>query len=156
MIIRIAGDGAPNTIGNIDETWSDCSFGERCFGAPRGGTRPSMRDRQLLRGAIAEALSAVRRGDEDGALAMFDRLAGASWNTLRDTILGLAEANFEMLLTMTNSCREDDLIISLSDEEGELRAVDDLEPAQRTATRVLLALAAGHEEDARAQLDIAA
>ncbi len=109
-----------------------------------------------MRGAIAEALGAVRRGDEDGALAMFDRLAGSSWNTLRDTILELAEASFEMLLTMTDSCRDDDLIISLSDEEGELRSVDDLAPAQRTATRVLLALAAGHEDDARAQLEIAA
>jgi hypothetical protein len=115
-----------------------------------------MRDRQLLRGAIAEALGAVRRGDEDGALAMFDRLAGSSWNTLRDTILELAEANFDMLLTMTNSRRDDDLVISLSDEEGELRSVDDLEPAQRTATRVLLALAAGHADDAKIQLEIAA
>jgi hypothetical protein len=115
-----------------------------------------MRDRQLLRGAIAEALGAVRRGDEDGALAMFDRLAGSSWNRLRDTILELAEANFDMLLTMTNSRKDDDLVISLSDEEGELRSVDDLEPAQRTATRVLLALAAGHPEDAKTQLEIAA
>jgi hypothetical protein len=87
---------------------------------------------------------------------MFDRLAGASWTTLRATVLELADANFEMLLTMTDSSRDDDLTISLSDEDGETRSIDDLDPPQRTATRVLLAVAAGHPEDARAQLEIAA
>jgi hypothetical protein len=115
-----------------------------------------MRDRKLLRAAIAEALSAVRRGNEDEALLMFDRLAGSSWNTLQDTVLELADANHEMLLTMTGSRRDDELVISLADEDGEDRTIDDLEPAQRTATRVLLALAAGRPEDARAQLEIAA
>lgn len=115
-----------------------------------------MRDRELLRAAIAEALSAVRRGDEDEALLMFDRLAGVSWNTLQDTVLELADANYEMLLSMTGSRRDDDLVITLCDEDGSDRTVDDLEPAQRTATRVLLALAAGRREDARTQLEIAA
>ncbi|HEX5400744.1 MAG TPA: hypothetical protein VFX16_00425 [Pseudonocardiaceae bacterium] len=115
-----------------------------------------MRDRQLLRSAIAEALAAVRHGDEGEALLMFERLAGSSWRTLRDTVLELAEANFEMLLTMTGSDRDDDIVISLADEDGEARSVDDLEPSQRTATRVLLALAAGRPADARTQLEIAA
>ena len=77
-----------------------------------------MRDRQLLRSAIAEALAAVRHGDEGEALLMFERLAGSSWRTLRDTVLELAEANFEMLLTMTGSDRDDDIVISLADEDG--------------------------------------
>jgi hypothetical protein len=114
-----------------------------------------MRDRQLLRGAIAEALGAVRRGDEDEALLMFERLAGSSWLTLRDTVLELAEANFDMLLTLTDSRRDDDIVVTLADDDGAQGSVDSLEPAQRTATRVLLALASGRPEDARIQLDIA-
>jgi hypothetical protein len=114
-----------------------------------------MRDRQLLRGAIAEALGAVRRGDEDEAVLMFDRLAGSSWLTLRDTVLELAEANFDMLLTLTDSRRDDDVIITLADEDGDQQSVDALEPSQRTATRVLLALATGRPDDARTQLEIA-
>lgn len=114
-----------------------------------------MRDRQALRVAIADALTAVRRGDEDEALVMFERLAGSSWQTLQDTVLELAEANFEMLLTMTGSRRDDDLVVTLADEDGETKSVDDLDPTQRTATRILLALAAGREDDARAQLEIA-
>ncbi|HEY3750655.1 MAG TPA: hypothetical protein VGL80_15785 [Pseudonocardiaceae bacterium] len=115
-----------------------------------------MRDRQLLRSAIAEALAAVRHGDEGEAMLMFERLAGSSWRTLRDTVMELAEANFEMLLTMTGSDRDDDRVISLADEQGEVRSVDDLDPAQRTATRVLLALAADRPQDARTQMEIAA
>jgi hypothetical protein len=115
-----------------------------------------MRDRERLRAAIATALTAVRRGDEDDAVMMFDRLAGSSWLTLRDTVLELAGANFEMLLEMTGADADDDVVIALADEDGDMRSVDDLEPAQRTATRVLLALAAGRPDDAAIQLDIAA
>lgn len=99
---------------------------------------------------------AVRRGDEDDALVMFEQLAGSSWQTLQDTVLELADANLDMLLTMTGSRRDDDLVITLADEDGNTRSIDDLDPTQRTATRVLLALAASRPEDARAQLDIAA
>lgn len=115
-----------------------------------------MRDRERLRDAIATALTAVRRGNEDDAVQMFDRLAGSSWRILRDTVMELAEANFEMLLEMTGADREDDVVIALADEDGDVQSVDDLAPAQRTATRVLLALAAGRPEDAAIQLDIAA
>jgi hypothetical protein len=116
-----------------------------------------MRDRQLLRGAIAEALGAVRRGDEDEALVMFERLAGSSWLTLRDTVLELADANYDMLLTLTDSRRDEDVVIALADDngDGEASPVDTLEPSQRTATRVLLALASGRPDDAKTQLDIA-
>lgn len=99
---------------------------------------------------------AVRRGDENEALVMFEQLAGTSWQTLRDTVLELADANFEMLLTMTGSRRDDDLVITLADEDGSERSIDDLEPTQRTATRIMLAVAAGRTEDARTQLEIAA
>lgn len=85
---------------------------------------------------------------------MFDRLACSSWLTLRGAVLELADANFEMLLTMTGNHREDDLVVTLSDDG--FGSVDDLEPTQRTATRVLLALAAHHPGDAETQLDIAA
>ncbi len=85
---------------------------------------------------------------------MFDRLAGSSWATLRAAVMELADAIFEMLLTMTGNRREDDLVVTLA-EDG-VGSVDDLEPPQRTATRVLLALAARHPDDAEAQLDIAA
>lgn len=115
-----------------------------------------MRDRkQQLRGAIAEALCAVRRGDEQQALYMFDRLAGASWPTLRDTVLELADANFEMLLTVSGNHRDDGLVVTLATDDG-IGSVDELEPPQRTATRILLAMAADHPDDASAQLDIAA
>jgi hypothetical protein len=114
-----------------------------------------MRDRQLLRGAIAEALGAVRRGDEDEALLMFERLAGSSWLTLRDTVLELADANYDMLLTLTDSRRDEDVIITLADDNDDASPVDSLDPSQRTATRVLLALASGRPEDAKTQLDIA-
>lgn len=112
-----------------------------------------MPDRELLRTAIAEALGAVRRGDEDGAVLMFDRLAGSCWLSLRDTVLELAEANVDMLLAVTDSGREEDLVITLADETGD--TIDDLAPAQRTATRVLLAMAAGRPADAALQLEIA-
>lgn len=113
-----------------------------------------MRDSKRIRGALAEALRAVQRGDEQSALRMFDRLAGSSWSTLRGAVMELADATFEMLLTMTDNRREDDLVVTLSDEG--FGSVDDLEPPQRTATRVLLALAAHHPADAETQLDIAA
>lgn len=115
-----------------------------------------MKDRQVLRAAIAEALTAVRRGDERDALVKFERLAGSTLHTLRETVLELAEANFEMLLTVTGSRRDDELVITLADDEGDPRSIDDLEPCQRTATRILLALASGHPDDAKEQFEIAA
>jgi hypothetical protein len=115
-----------------------------------------MKDRQALRGAIAEALSAVRRGDEGDALQKFERLVGTTWHTLRDTVLELAQANVEMLLTVTDSRGDDDLVITLADDEGDPTSIDDLDPSHRTATRILLALAAGRPDDAQAQWEIAA
>lgn len=117
-----------------------------------------MNERELLRTALAGAVSAVRRGDEDDALVRFGRLAGTSGVTLRDSVLELAGANVEMLLTLTGHEADDDPLVVLAgeDTEGEPASIDDTEPAQRATTRVLLALANGHQEDAELQLDIVA
>lgn len=127
-----------------------------------------MDERDVLRTAIAGALGAVRRGDEDSALVQFGRLANTSGLSLRDSVLELAEANVEMLLTITGHESDDDVLVTLSDgvDDGEgdgdgdgtdpeePRGIDDTEPAQRATARVLLALANGHQEDAQTQLDI--
>jgi hypothetical protein len=115
-----------------------------------------MNEQELLRIAIAGAVSAVRRGDEDDALVRFGRLAGSPGLALRDSVLELAGANVEMLHTLTGHEPEDDLLVTLADEdtEGTPTSIDETEPAQRATARVLLALANGHEDDAAAQLDI--
>lgn len=115
-----------------------------------------MNQRELLRTAIAGAVGAVRRGDEDDALVRFGRLAGASGLTLRDSVLELAEANVEMLMTLVDQEADRDALVVLADEDtdGQPASIDDAEPAQRATTRVLLALANGHQEDAELQLDI--
>lgn len=113
-------------------------------------------DRTLLRTVLAGAVSAVRRGDEDDALVRFGRLAGSSGVTLRDSVLELAGANVEMLLTLTGHDGDDDPLVVLAgeDTDGQPASIDDTEPAQRASTRVLLALANGHQDDAELQLDI--
>jgi hypothetical protein len=117
-----------------------------------------MDERILLRTAIAGAVSAVRRGDEDDALVRFGRLAGSTGLTLRESVLELAGANVEMLVTLTGHEPEDDMLVTLADEDtdGEPRSIDETEPAQRATARVLLALANGNQDDAEMQLDIVA
>lgn len=121
-----------------------------------------MDEREMLRKAIAGAVGAVRRGDEDDALVRFGRLAGRSGLTLRDSVLELAEANVEMLFSLAGREPDESLLFTLSDGDAEAEAeaethtIDDAEPAQRATARVLLALANGHQEDAEAQLDIVA
>lgn len=118
----------------------------------------NMNERELLRSVIAGAVGAVRRGDEDDALVRFGRLAGSTGLTLRDSVLELASANVEMLLTLTDHDADDDPLVLLAgeDTDGEPVSIDDTEPARRATTRVLLALANGHHEDAELQLDIVA
>jgi hypothetical protein len=115
-----------------------------------------MTDRELLRAAIAGAVGAVRRGDEDGALERFGRLAGGSGLTLRDSVLELAEANVEMLHTLIGPDAEEDMLVALADGDGAglPGSIDETEPAQRASARMLLALANNHHEDAETQLDI--
>lgn len=123
-----------------------------------------MDERDVLRTAIAGAVGAVRRGDEDAALVRFGRLARSSGLSLRDSVLQLAEANVEMLLTISGHDTGEDVLVTLTDEGDGAdtadpvgpRGIDDAEPAQRATARVLLALANGHQEDAETQLDIVA
>jgi ATP phosphoribosyltransferase regulatory subunit HisZ len=117
-----------------------------------------MDQRELLRTAIAGAVGAVRRGDEDDALVRFGRLAGSTGLTLRDSVLELAEANVEMLMALVDEDTGPEPLVVLAEEDadGEAASIDETEPAQRATTRVLLALANGHHEDAEMQLDIVA
>jgi hypothetical protein len=117
-----------------------------------------MDERELLRSAIAGAVGAVRRGDEDDALVRFGRLAGSAGLTLRESVLELANANVEMLVTLTGHDRDEDMLVTLAEEdtEGEPQSIDDTEPAQRATARVLLALANGNQDDAEMQMDIVA
>jgi hypothetical protein len=116
-----------------------------------------MDERDMLRTAIAGAVGAVRRGDEDDALVRFGRLAGRSGLMLRESVLELAGANVQMLFSLAGREPDETLLFTLTDEEHDTETtIDEAEPAQRASARVLLALANGHQEDAEAQLDIVA
>jgi hypothetical protein len=109
-----------------------------------------MNDRDLLRSAIAGALSAVRRGDDDDALVMFGQLAESTGLTIRDSVLELTDANVEMLRTLTGDQGPGDVLFTLSNEDdgGEPLSINDVEPAQRATIRILLAVANGNRSDA--------
>lgn len=116
-----------------------------------------MTDRELLRDTIASAVRAVRTGSEDDALMLLRRLAAASDDAARDSVCELARANVAMLLDLAGG-KAEDMVVTLDgeDAEGNRVTIDDFEPAQRAATRVMLALANDHPADAQAQLDIVA
>jgi len=115
-----------------------------------------MSDRQVLRSAIAGALGAVRRGDDDDALVLFGRLAESSGLTIRDSVLELTDANVEMLRTLTGDRSPGEVLFTLSNEDdvGRPLSIDEVEPAQRATIRILLAVANGNDTDARTQWDI--
>ncbi len=117
-----------------------------------------MKDRDYMRSAIAGAIGALRRGDEDYALVLFGRLAGSAGLPVRQGVLELADANVTMLKTLTGHKSEDDLIFTVDDdgptEDG--ASIDDADPAQRSTARILLALANGYPQDADMHLDIVA
>jgi hypothetical protein len=117
-----------------------------------------MKDRDHMRSAIAGAIGALRRGDEDHALVLFGRLAGSAGLPIRQGVLELADANVTMLRTLTGHESEDELIFTVDDDEptAEGGSIDDADPAQRSTARILLALANGYPEDADLHLDIAA
>lgn len=116
-----------------------------------------MTDRELLRTTIAGAVRAVRRGSEDEAMVLLRGLSASSDDAARESVCELALANVDMLLELAG-VRRADMIVTLDevDVEGNKVTIDEFEPAQRVATRVMLALANGHPEDAEAHLDIVA
>lgn len=120
-----------------------------------------MKDRDYMRSAIAGAIGALRRGDEDYALVLFGRLAGSAGLPVRQGVLELADANVIMLRTLTGHRPDDNLVFTIDDDGppapgDEGGSIDDAEPAQRSTARILLALANGYPEDAELHLDIVA
>jgi hypothetical protein len=115
-----------------------------------------MNDQELLRATIAGAVSAVRRGSEDDALVLLGKLGASSTAAARESVCELASANVDMLLGLAGRPAGEDVMVTLDgeDADGKSVSIDEFEPAQRAATRVMLALANGHPEDAQAQLDV--
>jgi hypothetical protein len=112
-----------------------------------------MDDRDYMRASIAGAIGALRKGDEQHALVLFGRLAGAAGLPVRQGVLELAEANVSMLRSLTGHQGEDELVFTVDDGGS---AIDDADPAQRATARILLALANEYPDDADIQLDIVA
>src|SRR5712671_6137500 len=101
-----------------------------------------MKDQDYMRSAIAGAIGALRRGDEDYALVLFGRLAGSAGLPVRQGVLELADANVTMLRTLTGHRPEDDLIFTVDDDGpiapgDEAGSIDDADPAQRSTARIL-------------------
>jgi hypothetical protein len=117
-----------------------------------------MKEREYMRSAIAGAIGALRRGDEDYALVLFGRLAGSAGLPVRQGVLELADANVTMLRTLTGHKPDDNLVFTIDDDSPtpDGGSIDDAEPAQRSTARILLALANGYPEDADLHLDIVA
>jgi hypothetical protein len=116
-----------------------------------------MKDRDYMRSAIAGAIGALRRGDEDHALVLFGRLAGSAGLPVRQGVLELADANVTMLRTLTDHQPDDSLVFTIDDgPTPDGGSIDDAEPAQRSTARILLALANGYPADADLHLDIVA
>jgi hypothetical protein len=116
-----------------------------------------MNDRDYMRASIAGAIGALRKGDEQHALVLFGRLAGAAGMPVRQGVLELAEANVSMLRTLTGHQGGDELIFTVDDDgPGPGGSIDDADPAQRATARILLALANRYPADADIQLDIVA
>lgn len=115
-----------------------------------------MNDREALRSIIAGALSAVRRGSEEDALVLLGKLGTTSGQTARDSVHELATANVEMLFGLVGRPVDAEIMVTLDAEDldGEPVSIDDLEPSQRAATRVMLSYANDRPEDAQAHLDI--
>ena len=115
-----------------------------------------MNDRDYMRSVIAGAICALRKGDDQQALALFGKLAGTAGLPVRQGVLELADANVSMLRTLTGHRPGDDLVFTVADDTPGIGSIDDAEPAQRATARIVLALANGYQADADVQLDIVA
>jgi len=116
-----------------------------------------MNDREVVRAIIVGTVSALRRGEEDEAVMLWTKLVAASDETARDSVRELASANVEMLFSLVGSAEGGEvLVVDGTDLDGRPISIDDVEPAQRAATRIMLAYAHGSAEDAELQLDLVA
>ena len=128
--------------------------------------------RRRLRSAIANMITAIRRREPADAAEPLEVLAAASTGTVRTCVLELAGANADMLRALRERLpggRRDpewqetghpgaETVVTVQSvaSDGTPIDIDDIDPPQRTATRVVLALANGNPGDAGIQLDIAA
>lgn len=117
-----------------------------------------MNDREVVQAIIVGTVAALRRGEEQEAVMLWTKLVSASDETARDSVRELALANVEMLLSLVGSSESSGevLIVGSESTDGEPISIDDVEPAQRAATRIMLAYAHGSAEDAELQLDVVA
>jgi hypothetical protein len=117
-----------------------------------------MTDRTALRTEIAHAVAAVRDGEQEDAVTRLARLTEAADQVMRESVLELVSANVEMLHAAVDGA--EDIVVQFAvdgeDDNGEPVPIDEFEPAQRAATRIMLALANNRSEDADLQLDIVA
>jgi hypothetical protein len=115
-------------------------------------------DRGRLRAAIASAVEAIRDG---GGAPTLDAVVTSSARTARVCVLELAEANAQMLTGLFDPPADEvgdcDVVITVDHwDVGEVAiGIDELVPAARTATRVMLAIANGCADDVHTHLDIA-
>jgi hypothetical protein len=117
-----------------------------------------MTDRQELRNEIARAVATVRGGDQEHAVTRLAKLTEAEEPVMRESVLELVGANVEMLHASVAGIATDtvEFAVDGQDDDGEPVPIDEFEPSQRAATRIMLAMANDRPDDAELQLDIVA
>jgi hypothetical protein len=117
-----------------------------------------MDDRELIQTIIVGTVGALRRGADNEAVSLWNQLAAASDETAKESVRELARANVEMLFSLVGTAdgSGEVLVVAGEDTDGNPVSIDDVEPAQRAATRIMLAYSHGLAEDAELQLDLVA
>jgi hypothetical protein len=117
-----------------------------------------MTDRHALRTEIARAVATVRGGDQEHAVNRLARLTEAEEPVMRESVLELVNANVEMLHASVAGIATDtvEFAVDGQDDDGQPVPIDEFEPSQRAATRIMLAVANDRPDDADLQLDIVA
>jgi chemotaxis protein histidine kinase CheA len=117
-----------------------------------------MTDRQALRNEIARAVATVRGGNQEHAVTRLAKLTEAEEPVMRESVLELVGANVEMLHASVAGVATDtvEFAVDGQDDDGQPVPIDEFEPSQRAATRIMLALANDRPDDAELQLDIVA
>jgi hypothetical protein len=112
-----------------------------------------MNDQQEFEDAIGCALAAIRVGDSDRTMDALADLASLGETALRAAALKLATAGAGLIRRLFPDPRTDPLVeLRLADIDGSDIAIDELEPALRSAIRMVLSLVNGSEADAIDQL----